>query len=91
MAKPGDVGLGWDFKVRLRRVTYPTANRSNSARPRSERRSDTPANDQWRLVVIANVLSENLRLLALRNPFPEKSRSRYAFLGEGLRLTYQLW
>jgi hypothetical protein len=46
-------------------------------------------NEQWRLIVITNVLNENRRLHVLRNPFHEKSRGLYTFVGQGLRLRYQ--
>lgn len=96
-AKPGDDGLGWDFEVRLQKVAHYYEVKTTLGDGGQIELGETQVraaqrharNDQWRLIVITNVLNENRRLQVLRNPFHEKSRGRYAFLGQGLRLAYQ--
>jgi hypothetical protein len=97
-AEPDDDGLGWDFEVPVRRLTYfyevKTSLRDGGqvelgeTQVRAAQRN--AKNEQWRLVVITNVLNEHRRLYVLRNPFHEQSRGRYTFVGQGLRLRYRL-
>lgn len=97
-AEPGDDGLGWDFEVPARRLTYlyevKTTLRDGGqvelgeSQVRAAQRN--AKNDHWRLIVITNVLNDHRRLYVLRNPFHEHSRGRYTFVGQGLRLRYRL-
>ncbi|WP_432833095.1 sacsin N-terminal ATP-binding-like domain-containing protein [Dactylosporangium sp. CA-092794] len=97
-AEPGDDGLGWDFAVPVRRLTYlyevKTSRLDGSqielgeTQVRAAQRN--AKNDHWRLIVITNVLNEHRQLHVLRNPFHEEARGRYTFVGQGLRLRYRL-
>jgi hypothetical protein len=96
-ADAGDDSLGWDFEVLVRRLTYYYEVKTSlgeggqielgESQVRAAQRN--AKNEQWRLIVITNVLNEHRRLHLLRNPFHQKSRGLYSFVGQGLRLRYQ--
>jgi len=98
----GDDGLGWDFavpvsnKAGIRSLYYEVKTTTTDGGQIELGETQVRAaqqfarNESWRLLVITHVLSDQRRLHVLRNPFHQKSRGLYDFVGQGLRLRYEL-
>lgn len=98
----GDDGLGWDFAVPASnkggtryqyyevKTTTTDGGQLELGETQVRAAQQFARNESWRLLVITNVLSYQRRLHVLRNPFHQKSRGLYDFVGQGLRLRYEL-
>lgn len=94
----GDDSLGWDFVVPTRRGLLMYEVKTTQGEGGQVELGETQVlaaqkharNDRWRLLVITHVLNEKRRIHMLRNPFHPDARGQYGFVGQGLKLRFNL-
>lgn len=94
----GDDGLGYDFEVPRKggsvmyevKATKGDAGIIELGETEVRCAQENSRNDRWRLLVVENVLSESPRIHLLPNPFHHNSRALFEFVGNSVRLRFQL-
>lgn len=94
----GDDGLGYDFEILQKRGSLLYEVKATSSDAGMIELGETEVHcaqehsggDRWRLLIVEHVLSAEPRIHLLPNPFGRKSRGKFRFVGNSVRLNFTL-